>query len=266
MSRIPSTFQNMNTSALSDPRTLDAYTRQTFGMSAQQMDVALKTMMAVSQGRMPEPAGIKFVIESAKMKYGWNESRTRAELKQVLEAGSPQQRIHAYMTGNGTSQANPQEYAMATELVQNGLRADVEGSLLNRLADGNGNNKPRDEFSGMQASARVLDDARDKASMRSTLERLSGHKPAQSYEDRVHRVLKARNELADRVEAKALSEAAGHEPSLRESLADSYDLAAVTSASEDIGLGNPIEEANESHEANNGHFAEDYDVTAGLRD
>lgn len=266
MSRLPSTFQNMNTAALSDPKTLDAYTRQAFGMSAQQMDVALKTMMAVSQGRTPDPDGMKFVIQAGKQKFGWNEQRTRSELRQVLEAGSPQQRIQAYLTGNGNSQANPVEYAMATELVQNGLRADIEGGLINRLADGNGNNKPRDEFSGMQASARVLDDARDKASMRSTLERLSGHNKPATYESKVHAVMTARSQLADRIEAKAATQAAGHEPSLRESLADSYDLAAVTSASEDIGLGNPIDEAAAAHEANNGHFAEDFDVTEGLRD
>ena len=44
------------------------------------------------------------------------------------------------------------------------------------------------------------------------------------------------------------------------------NLAAVSSASEDVGLGNPTSEAASEHESNSGHLAEDFDVTENLRD
>ena len=264
---VPNTFMRENTARMNeDAGYLNHVAMSNFGMDAQTLDSVLNVMMAVSQGNMPSGQHMAPVYQMAQQKYGWGKDRVQAELRTAISQATPQERIAAYLSANNNERVDPAIFAKAANLVQHGLRGDLEASIYNRLNENKSNNSPRDQFSGMQASERVLADSRDKADLRSRLEALSGHKPAQSYEDRVHRVLKARSELADRVEAKALSEAAGHEPSLRESLADSYDLAAVTSASEDIGLGNPIDEAASAHEADSGHLAENYDVTAGLRD
>jgi hypothetical protein len=225
---IPTTFQNLNTQALQDPRVLEQYTQRQFGMSSAKMQLALDTLMAVSQGRIPEPAGMKFVIESAREKYGWSETRTRAELRTVLASGSPQERIHNYLTGNGASQTDPAMFNFATDLVQNGLRADLELGIQSRLNQPNSNNAPERRYEGMEAHKRTIEDSKDKANLRATLETLSGHNKPQSYEAKVHNVIRARHQLADRIDVQSRQQAAGHEPSLKESLSSAFDEAVVS--------------------------------------
>lgn len=264
---VPNTFMRENTARMNeDAGYLNHVAMSNFGMDAKTLDSVLNVMMQISQGNMPSGAHMAPVYQMAQQKYGWGKDRVQAELRTAIGQATPQERIAAYLSANNNERVDPAIFAKAANLVQHGLRGDLEASIYNRLNENKSNNAPRDQFSGMQASERVLADSRDKADLRSRLEALSGHSKPATYESKVHAVMTARSQLADRIEAKAASQAAGYEPSLRESLADSYDLAAVTSASEDIGLGNPIDEAASAHESHNGHFAEDFDVTEGLRD
>lgn len=263
---LPSAYERANQQQmLVDPNYLNHVAMSNFGMDARTLDSVLNVMMSVSQGNMPSNQHMAPIYAQAAQKYGWGKDRVQQELRKAISQASPQERIASYLSANNMERVDPSVYRKATELVQHGLRGDLEASIQNRLADGAGNNAPRDNFSGMKASERVLEDSRDKSSMRQMLEAQMG-KSAPTLQSRLEGVLKARSELADRVEAKAITTAKGYEPSLRESLADTYDLKSVDAASRDLGLGSPLEEAREEVESTSAHLAEDYDVTANLND
>ena len=100
-------------------------------------------------------------------------------------------------------------------------------------------------------------------SMREMLEMQMG-KSAPTYQNRLEGVLKARSQLADRIEVKSMAAAKGHQPSLRESLSDSYDLKSVDAASQDLGLGSPVADAEATVSEEAAHLDPDFDVTKDL--
>lgn len=269
MAKLPSTYQREMTRDLHDQRLMDQVIRQQYGVSAQHLDSALRVLMEVSQGRMPKASEMPFLEKAAKERYGFTPERVRAELRKAIAHGSPEQRINAYLTANGQTQANPQEYHTAVALTQHALKADLEADLGNRLEAGQGNNgnKMRDNFEGMKADARVVDDSRQKQDIRNLLSIQMGTAKPQTYQQKVADVTAARLRLADRIEHSAAKhEREGTEPSLRESLSQTYDIKTVDAASQDVGLGSPIEAADDQHEAAAGHLRDDFDVTEEIRD
>lgn len=267
MAKLPSTYQREMTRDLHDPRLMDQMIRQQYGVSSQHMETALKVLMEVSQGRMPNASEMPFLEKAAKERYGFTPERTRAELRRAIAQPDPERRINAYLTANGQTQANPQEYHTAVALTQHALRADLEADLGNRLDAGQGNNgsKMRDNFEGMRAADRIVDDSRQKQDVRNLLSIQMGTAKPQTYQQKVADTYAARLRLADRIEHSAAKhEKEGTEPTLKETLSQTYDIKAVDSASQDVGLGSPIADADDHHEAAAGHLADDYDVTADL--
>lgn len=263
---LPSAYERANQQQmLVDPNYLNHVAMSNFGMDARTLDSVLNVMMSVSQGNMPSNQHMGPVYQQAQQKFGWGRDRVQQELRRAIEQPSPQARIASYLSANGMERVDPSVYEKATKLVSEGLRGDIEASIQNRLNEGNGNNSPRDQFSGMKADQRVLEDSRDKSSMRQMLEAQMG-KSAPTLQSRLEGVLKARSELADRVEAKAITTAKGYEPSLRESLADTYDLKSVDAASRDLGLGSPIAEAEATVAEESAHLNPDHDVTGNYND
>lgn len=262
---LPNSYQQRNTQLLeTDAGYLNAVAMSNFGMDAKTLDSVLNVMMAVSQGNMPDAKHMTPVYEMAQQKYGWDKNRVQAEMKTAISQASPQERVAAYLSANNKDRVDPNVYTKAIELVQHGLRGDLEASIQNRLAENKTVNSADRRFEWMEADKRVADDTRDKASLRQMLETLTGHNKAPTYENRVERILKARSQLADRVELQASQRAAGHQPSLKESLSSAYDEQYVAKASEDLGLGNPIEEARSNVETESGHMSDDFDVTKDL--
>jgi hypothetical protein len=188
----------------------------------------------------------------------------QSEMRKVIGHASPQERVAAYLSANNLERVDPAVYEKAIGLVQHGLRADMEVGILDRLSQTKTANAPERRYEGMEADKRVLEDSNDRSELRSRLNELMGVNKSSSIESRIKNVVKARSELADRIERDALVRSkSGELPSLRESLSDNYDIQAVSNASEDIGMNNPHDDAIEQMD---NHMAHDYDVTEQIKD
>lgn len=265
---LPSSFQQRASEDLHDPRLMNNYTQKAFGVDADYLDTALKALMQVSQGRMPSASEMPTILQAARQRYGWSDDRTRAELRKAIAQPDASSRIHAYLGGNGASKVDNREYEVATKLTSEAIKFDLQLGIEDRLAKGDGNNAPRDTFSGMTASKRVIDHTRNSQDIRNRLNILTGNSKPQTYQAKVAAVTEARLRLADRLDYSAQKhDREGTEPTLRETLKNTYDLQVVSDASEDVGMENPRDVAEERWEAETSHMTdESYDVTENLRD
>ena len=262
---LPSTFENEMTRDLHDPRNLENHVRATYGMSSAQMQTALEALISVSRGETPSPAAMKTIVSTAKQKYGWNEQRTRAELSKALQGADAETRIARYLSGNGAEKVDGNYYRHAVELTSHAARADLEASLHERLDARQNNNAPRDTFNGMRASENTLRDSRNEQDRRNLLNIQLGNLKPKNYSDKVAQVTLSKHRLADRIENNAEKHRReGTEPSLKETLRDNFDLRVVSDYSADLGLGSPVDEANEHYEAATSHLEDSFDVTENL--
>jgi len=262
---LPSTYENELTRDLHDPRTLENHVRATYGMSSAQMQTALEALVSVSRGETPSPAAMKTIIATAQQKYGWSADRTRSELRTALQGPDSETRIARYLSGNGAEKVDGNYYRHAVELTSHAARADLEASLHERLDARQSNNAPRDTFNGMRASENALRDSRNEQDRRNLLNIQLGNLKPKTYSEKVAQVTLSRHQLADRIEHNAEKHRReGTEPSLRETLRDTMDLRSVSDYSADLGLGSPVDEANEHHEAATSHLEDSFDVTENL--
>lgn len=248
-----------------DPAYLDQLTRSQYGMGSAELEHSLRCLIDITQNRMPTGKSLEWAYQSAKDTFGWSRQRADAEIRECLKPGSPDGRIHRWLTAGGR-QITPEIMRTASDLVQNAARADLETSVQERLENSESVNAARKEFEGMPASERALQDSKQRDSLRDALKlQMTGQVGPKTYQQRVQDVMRSRMQLADRLDASSMRHAAsGTEPSLRESVASSYDVEKVRNASMEIGLPDVAEDARVAMQQDE-HWADDnYDVTAEL--
>lgn len=248
-----------------DPAYLNHLTQSQFGMSAADLDQSLRCLIDITQNRMPTGKHLEWVYGNAKQMFGWSRERTHAELQECLKPGSPDGRIHRWLTAGGR-QTTPEIMRMASSLVEKAAAADLEEGLQNRLNSSESVNAARREFEGMPASKGALESTKQSNGIREALKiQMNGTSQPKSYQQRVNDVMRSRSQLADRLDASSMRHAVeGTKPSLRDELSNSYDVEKVRSASIEIGLPDFTEEAAETMRADE-HWADaGYDVTAEL--
>lgn len=252
-----------------DPSSMDRLAREMSGMDSASLDKTLQALVAISNGRMPDPQITRWLEAEAKTAYGWDSKQTRAEIKRVADLPSPQQRIFGYLSAGGRP-VSEQSFQSALEFTQHAARANAEAALSERMAEADTRNSV-DGFKAMPASERALKDTQDRQSLRGAIaSHFGGEEPKSFYQQRAA-VARARSQLADRIDKdmfqSTLDSINGRETpakSMRDTLRDSYDLEAVRSASIEFGFGDVNEQANEDLRETE-HTDDDHDITEQLR-
>lgn len=267
MRRVPTSFQNAVVSDFqNDPAAMDRKVRQMLGVSADHMNRALIIMSEISQGRMPPSDQMAYLYATAKQQHGLTPARVQAELRQVIANATPEERISAYLSLNNKHPLNQNEYRIATALVPHALRADLQNGLEDKIEERRKlESKSSRNFEGMTASRNVREHSANQKDVRNLLDIQMGNVKPKTIQGRIAEVTKSRLMLADRIDASAMKhQEKGTEPSLRETLRDTYDVAKVSAESEDLGLGNPQDDALESISGDAAYMQPDFDVTENL--
>lgn len=260
--------QEMAAHLTSDQRALDRMTRQKYGMGADEMHATLNILTSLSRGQTPTAgsAEMQYVVAAAKARYGLSANETTSLLRDIAKMPA-HERIPAYFSAGGRSQADPQTVQMATRFVSEFSHQDMESSLGERLDKRESDNTHWERFTSLKPDSRALDDMRNKQDLRNTLRQSLGADTSKPSLDQMReRVVTARNQLADKIDARTdVMAATGASPNLKESLSESFDLHYLDGASRDLGMGSPIAEANYHVSESMGHMDEDFDVTESLR-
>lgn len=242
------------------------------GISREHLTKSLNVLTDITQGRMPQD--MQFLMSEGK-RVGMSEAETRKVTKEILSHPDPDYRVFAYLTGNGRSM-HPQTTRVYREVMeilplysQERLGHDLENRLEQNTADDNKWRKVQAESmdaqpipKGTSQIDRVKAVAADRENMRSLLKHQMGeYSGPETYQMKHDAVRIAQLRLADRIEAGV---ALNPDADSRTAVRDAYDLHAVNQASIDVGLGDFIEGSKELHEAQDGHYSGDFDVTADL--
>lgn len=251
-----------------DARALEQATRAKYGMSPAELGATMEVLMGLSRGQLPKAGSPehRFVHAAAKSRYGMSASETDALLRNITKMPA-HERISAYLTGGGRSEADPSVVQTATRLVGQYGHQDMESSLTERLEKRESDNTHWERFTNLKPDSRALEDMRNKQDLRNNLRAAMG---ADTSKPSIHqmreRVATARNQLADRIDAQTiLTATTGATPNLKESLSESFDLHYLDGASRDLGMGSPLSEANQHISENLSHTSPDFDVTESLR-
>lgn len=273
MSKLTMTPQKQyNAQMLNDPNRLNAYTMQRYGMSAADVEQALRINTALARGRMPEGDQLKWLYDAAKQKYGWGSERVRSELNSILQLPTPEARIHGYLHAGGNVVA-PEMVREVIGLVESYSQTEMEQSLIDRV-NANPSISHLDNRQGeMPANPRAKESAEGRTNIRDILKGQLGDSTPRTYAEARERIQRAGLRLADRMDANEARDmmdiANGREPqglSLRDELSMQYDLEKVASAREAYGFGDLKGDAETFARESTGHLDERFDVTEDIRD
>ena len=265
-----STYSQYMGEALSkDARALEQSTRQKYGMSPAELGATLEVLMGLSRGQTPKVGSPehRFVHAAAKSRYGMSPSETDALLRNITNMPA-HERISAYLTGGGRSEADPSVVQTATRLVGEYGHQDMESSLNERLDKRESNHAHRiDRFTHLKPDDRALEDVKNRQDLRNNLRAAMGADTSKPTITQMReRVATAGNQLADRIEAQnVIIATTGAMPNLKDSLSESFDLHYLDGASRDLGMGSPLDTANQYVNDNLSHTDPDFDVTESLR-
>lgn len=260
--------QEMGDALSKDSRALEQMTRQRYGMSPAELGATMEVLMGLSRGQAPVAGSPehRFVHAAAKARYNMSPRETDSLLRDITKM--PQhQRLEAYLTGGGRSEADPSVVQTATRLTSQFAHQDMESSLGERLEKRVSANTQWERFTHLKPDSRALEDVKNRQDLRNNLRQAMG---ADTSKPTIHemreRVVTARNQLADKIDARTdVMAATGATPNLKESLSESFDLHYLDGASRDLGMGSPIAEANHHISESMSHMSEDFDVTESLR-
>ena len=248
---------------LEDPQRLNQFTQNAFGQDAKSFETQLAALADVRAGRMPEGKTFSQIAAQAKQAYGWSEKQTKQSLQQIIELPMPQQRVGAFLTAGGyqtTSEIFNTAYRLAGDYERTRSEVALETGMAQRQKErDNDPFRPKTpEYKGGEA------EKRDANSLRSALEFFSGKQKPQTFEEKQAAVLKARNQVADRLEVHAMNP----NPTLRDELARNLEVHQVYEMSKEYGLGDPLSHAKEVEQERSGHMSESFDPieSTGLRD
>lgn len=260
--------QHMGDALSKDSRAMEQATRQKYGMSPAELGATMEVLMTLSRGQTPEAGSAeqKYVHHIAKQRYGMSARETDALLRDIAQM-PVHQRIPAYLSGGGRSEADPNVVQTASRLVGQYSHQDFESDLNERLDKRESDNTHWERFNNLKPDSRALEDMRNKQDLRNNLRAAMG---ADTSKPTIHqmreRVATARNQLADRIDAQTIITATtGQTQNLRESLGENFDLHYLDGASRDLGMGSPLSEATQHISENLSHTAPDFDVTESLR-
>lgn len=259
MARLTSYAQQYADRAMADPQFLNQSIGQTFGMSPADLERSLQCASALMAGRMPEGEALKWAQASARAQYGWTPAQVNRALNSALEMSNPRDRLAAYLAPTG--EAIDSNLVQSIEgLVSSYAHADVAVDLTHRLNEGRPEDRLRDNFSQMSAPERAKAVATDRTSIRDLVSSQLGeaNRPL-THEEKFVKAETMRLRLANRIEAgTAFKEGS----SLRDSIADSYDVERVRAISKDVGMDDFVETAKANYEEN----AYAYDHNVGIED
>lgn len=207
--------KQFNAARFNDPKSMNAYTMQRYGMSAADVEQALKLNAALAAGRMPDTEQFKWVCNAAKDKYGWSSDRVRSELNQCLQHPTPEGRITAYLHAGG-NQVAPEMVREVIGLVESYAHADMEQTVLDRLSQSPGEQYFNKRENNLPVNQRAKDFADGRTDIRNTLKQQLQDSAAVTYGEARQRVHRAGLRLVDRINASEaqdmLDRANGREP------------------------------------------------------
>lgn len=248
---------------LEDPQQLNQFTQRNFGQDAKSFETQLAALADVRAGRMPEGKIFSQIAAQAKQAYGWTEKQTKQSLREIIELPMPQQRVGAFLTAGGyqtTSEILNTAYKLAGDYERTRTEVGLEMGMAQRQKE-----RDNDPFRPKTPEYKAGEaEKRDANNLRSALEFFSGTQKPQSFEEKQAAVMKARLQVADRLEAHAMNP----NPSLREEVASNLELHQVNEMSKEFGLGDPVSAAASWQEHDRGHLDEGFDPieSSGVRD
>lgn len=248
-------YANYVTSQLNEPGQLENFTRREFGLDPKSFETQLAALAEIRAGRMPDSATFKQIAQEAKQHYGWSEKRTQQALQKIVDLPAPQYRVAAFLRAGGHP-VTESVVKMVDGYAENYGLIRSEVDLETKI-----NEREQREANDPLAKKHVPEykngasEQRDAQRLRNTLEFLSGANKPQTFAEKQAAVVRARLQVADRVEMHSAKE----NPSLRESLANEYELHHVNELSKEYGLGDPLQEAKDKVDENLGHLSESFD-------
>lgn len=260
--------------ATRDPRLADQMAMQKWGMSYADFDRSMQVISAVSRGNMPSAENLKWLYGEAKARYGWTPDTVRSELGRITSQPNPQSRIFAYLTAGG-NQITEQIFSEVLDVVQTAQSQELEQGLTARVNERMERETAHKQSNVMEPSQRALDDAQSRQQIRGAIASHFRDVPQQdeTFAQRRERVIKARLQLADRMDAEdadnMIRYANGQEPrekSLREQLSTSFDQEKVRAASIEYGFGDFSTQADQIVDTHAGHLQDGADITQQLTD
>lgn len=242
-----------------NPEAFDRSIRQTFGMSPNDLEMSLQCASALMAGRMPEGDALKWAKASAQKQYGWSGDRVSRELNSLLELSNPSDRLVGYLAAGSGNVPDATILDAIEGLVSSYAHTDIAVDLTHKLAEGR-HDAPRDNFAKMPGAERAKAAATDRASIRDLVATQLGeaNRPLTQPELRM-KAETMRERLANRIETGVTFKEGA---SLRDSIADSYDVERVRAISRETGLPDFMEEA----KANYAQDAYAYDHSVGIED
>lgn len=264
MSRINAMGQAYIDRANADPEFYHRSVQKSFGMSPADLEMSLKAASALARGQMPDASVTKWLNAQAKQSYSWGPSEVKAALNSILTLSSPDDRVAAYLRAGNGRDLPPEVLSSVTEMVQTYMHAETSTELTNRLNEGRPDLALRDNFDGMKATARSLEAATDRASIRDAIAtQMKMPNREMSFEEKRAATELAREELANRIDAGVTKVGKNSHTNMRDALRDAYDLSALKSASAETGLSNFVEETKNASD-DWAHLNPGFDVTANL--
>lgn len=264
--------QQMGQMLNNTPGAADRYAMQKWGMSYADFDQSIRVISEIANGRMPDGASMRWLNEQAAAKYGWGPQRVRSELQQAISAPNPQSRIFGYLSAGG-NQVTEQIFSDVLEAVQTAQSSMLQRGLEERMTERDSQIKGEKVDRSEWANGRAAQHAKDQQQLRGAIaSHFNLPHEGETYGQRHARVQKAREQLADRIEAQQgrdyVDRINGREPaerSLRDQLAEGYDMAKVRAASIEYGFGD-FEQQADRVVSEVSHLEDGADITEQLRD
>ena len=223
-----------------NPSALDKKVLQSMGVPAAHLAAAMASLSSLVQGRVP--ADMNYLNHVGRT-LGMDQRQVREMAKSIAGKPTENERLHAFVTADGSQPANPEVVGQAARLA-----ADPDRAAAAKL-------KPERDP--------ALEAANDAKHRRWLIEQQLGGQKDQGFAARRARAADASAKLADRIDA-GMTSMTNPEADLHSTLRDAYDLSKVNAERKDLGMGDVIAEQRDYAEQIAHVVDETFDVTKDL--
>jgi|GEM_PF-6145290 len=250
---------------LSDPNNVERVSRQMYGIPADELMSLMGVLGPLMRGHEIPAKDMTYIRQYAKERLGWNSEQTNSKLREMSQEQNPAQRLYSFLTAGGQP-ITEQLFNNVKSLTEAYNAEDMSESLTERLENSTSNQalSQRDRFEGMPASKSTLEGAQQRNSLRDQVAFMVKGPEGSSQKtmtDFRRDVMTARNRLADKIE---LDDDFDKPKSIRDSLSFQYDVAKISAASVEAGMGNVGEEMRDIESAYDRTTGADSDITEKL--
>ena len=255
-----------------NPSALDKKVLQSMGVPAAHLAAAMASLSSLVQGRVP--ADMNYLNHVGRT-LGMDQRQVREMAKSIAGQPTETERLHAFVTADGSQPANPEVVRFANEFLPSWRAAEFESELTARLdartAEVDRGQAARLAADPDRAAAAKLKPERDPAleaandakHRRWLIEQQLGGQKDQGFAARRARAADASAKLADRIDA-GMTSMTNPEADLHSTLRDAYDLSKVNAERKDLGMGDVIAEQRDYAEQIAHVVDENFDVTKDL--